>query len=124
MLFNFFYQRSLLPRQDAYADDHQIIYSHVDPATLDACVSHNVKVANHWYHENGMLVNESKHQGLFLGDTDYSFFFPVKDTLEIFGMERDNNKLDFSSHISNLCERILYGKWYCHSLEKKKPFPI
>ena len=73
MLFNFFYQRSLLPRQDAYADDHQIIYSHVDPATLDACVSHNVKVANHWYHENGMLVNESKHQGLVLGDTDYSF---------------------------------------------------
>ena len=35
-------------------------------------------------------------------------------------MEIDNNKLDYSSHISNLCERILYGKWYCHSLEKKK----
>lgn len=74
---------------NAYADDHQIYYSHVDPATLDACVSHNVKVANHWYHENGMLVNESKHQGLVLGDTDYSFSFPVKDTLEIFGMEID-----------------------------------
>jgi len=65
---------------------HQLYYSHVDPATLDACVSHNVKVANHWYHDNGMLVNESKHQGLVLGDTDYSFSFPVKDTLEIFGM--------------------------------------
>lgn len=90
---------------NAYADDHQIYYSHVDPATLDACVSHNVKVANHWYHENGMLVNESKHQGLVLGDTDYSFSFPVKDTLEIFGMEIDN-KLDFSSHVSNLCKRI------------------
>ena len=44
--------------------------SHVDPAALEACVSHNVGVANQWYHENGMLVNESKHQGLVLGDTE------------------------------------------------------
>ena len=64
---------------------------YVDPATLDARVSYNVKVANHWHHENG--------------DTDYSFSFPVKDTLEIFGTEIDN-KLDFSSHISNLGKRI------------------
>ena len=48
-------------------------------------------MANHWNHENG--------------DTDNSFSFPVKDTLEIFGTEIDN-KLDFSSHISNLCKRI------------------
>ena len=52
-----------------------------------------------------MLVNESKHQGLVLGDTDYNFSFPVKDMLEIFGMEIDN-KLNFSSHISNVCKRI------------------
>ena len=109
MLFNFFindlFFQVKTAKLNAYADDHQIYYSHVDPATLDACVSHNVKVANHWYHENEMLVNESKHQGLVLGDTDYSFSFPVKDTLEIFGMEIDN-KLDFSSHVSNLCKRI------------------
>ena len=90
MLFNFFindlFFHVKMAKLNAYADDHQIYYSHVDPATLDACVSHNVKVANHWYHDNGMLVNESKHQGLVLGDTDYSFSFPVKDTLEIFGM--------------------------------------
>ena len=109
MLFNFFindlFFQVKTAKLNAYADDHQVYYSHVDPATLDACVSHIVKVANHWYHENGMLVNESKHQGLVLGDTDYSFSFPVKDTLEIFGMEIDN-KLDFSSHVSNLCKRI------------------
>lgn len=52
-----------------------------------------------------MLVNESKHQGLVLGVTDYSFSFPVKDTLEIFGMEIDD-KLDFSSHISTICKKI------------------
>ena len=41
-------------------------------------------MANQWYHENGMLVNESKHQCLILSDTEYGFSFPVK---EIFGME-------------------------------------
>ena len=80
---------------NAYADDHQVYYSHVDPAALDACVSHDVGVANQWYHENGMLVNESKHQCLILGDTEYGFSFPVKDTLEIFGMEIDNNQIKF-----------------------------
>ena len=38
---------------NAYADDHQVYYSHVDPAALDACVSHDVGMANQWYHENG-----------------------------------------------------------------------
>ena len=32
------------------------------------------------------------------------FFFPVKDTLEIFGMEIDN-ELNFSKHISNICKK-------------------
>ena len=77
----------------------------VYPAALDACVSHDVDVANQWYRENGMLVNESKHQCLILGDTEYGFSFPVKDTLEIFGMEIDN-KLNFSKHISKVCKKI------------------
>ena len=42
---------------------------------------------------------------LVLDDTDYNFSFPVKDTLEIFGMEIDN-KLNFSSQISNVCKKI------------------
>ena len=30
-------------------------YSHIDPAALEAWVSHDVGVANQWYHElNGM----------------------------------------------------------------------
>ena len=57
--------------------------------------THDVGVANQWYHENRILVNESKPQGLVLGDTDYGFSFPVKDTLEIFGMEI-GNKMNFS----------------------------
>ena len=31
---------------NAYADDHQVYYSHVDPAALEECVSHDVGVAN------------------------------------------------------------------------------
>ena len=41
-----------------------------------------------------MLVNESKHQGLVFGETDFSFSFPVQETLQIFGMEIDK-KLNF-----------------------------
>ena len=60
---------------NAYADDHQEYDSHVDPPALEACVSHNVGVANQWYHENGMLVNKSKHRGLVLGDTEKAWIF-------------------------------------------------
>ena len=81
IIFGFFHVKKA--KLKAYADDHQVYYSHVDPAALDACVSHDVGVADQWYHENGMLVNESKHQCLILGDTEYGFSFPVKDTLEI-----------------------------------------
>ena len=109
MLFNIFINGLFFQvkkaKLNAYTDDHQVYYSHVDPAALKACVSHDVGVANQWYHENGMLVNESKHQGLVLGDTEYSFSFPVKDTLEIFGTEIDN-KPNFSKHISNVRKKI------------------
>ena len=39
---------------------------------------------------------------------EYGFSFPVKDTLEIFGIKIDNdhNKLNFSKHISNVCKKI------------------
>ena len=45
---------------------------------------------NSGYIENGMSVNESKNQSLVLGDTDYNFSCPVKDTFVILGMEIDN----------------------------------
>ena len=65
MLFNilindlFFHVKKA--KLNAYADDHQVYYSHHDPAVLEACVSHDVRLANQWYQENGKLVNESKH---------------------------------------------------------------
>ena len=73
MLFNIFINDIFFhvkkAKLNAYANDHQVYYSHVDPEALEACVSHDVGVANQWYHELGMLVNESKHQGLVLGET-------------------------------------------------------
>ena len=73
MLFNIFINDLFFLEKkakfNAYADDHQVYYSHVDPPALEACVCHDVwggggGGAKHWYHENGTLVNESKHQGL------------------------------------------------------------
>ena len=56
---------------------------------------------------NEILVEESKNQGLELGDTGYNFSFPEKDTLAIFGMEiQIDNNLDLSGHISNVCKKI------------------
>jgi len=72
---------------NAYADDHLVHYTHVDAAALEACVSHDFGVANQWYHKNG-----SRHQGLVVGDADYGFPFPLKDTLQIFGMEICNKR--------------------------------
>ena len=109
MLFNIFINDLFFhvkkAKLNAYADDHQVYYSHVDPAALEACVPLIGRAKIMRYHKNGMIVNESKHQCLILGDTEYGFSFPVKDTLEIFGMEIDN-KLNFSKHISNVCKKI------------------
>ena len=67
-----------------------------------------VETANQWYNENGMIVNESKHQALILGDTEYTFSFPVKVSIDIFGMNIDN-KLQFDSHVhvSLVCKKLI-----------------
>ena len=74
---------------NAYADDHQIYYSDTDPVALQECLCKEVEVANQWYSENSMIVNKSKHQALILGDTEHTFSFPVKASIDIFGMTID-----------------------------------
>ena len=56
---------------NAYADDHQIYHSDIDPVALEKFFCDEVELANLWYHNNGMIVNETKHQALILGKTDY-----------------------------------------------------
>ena len=72
---------------------------------LEECLCREVETANQWYIKNGMIVNENKHQALVLGDTEYTFSFPVKDSIDVFGMNIDN-KLLFDRHISSVCKKI------------------
>ena len=91
---------------NVYADDHQIYHSDIDPCTLEHCVINQVEVANLWYHNNGMIVNETKHQALILGKTDYSFsFLAVRESIDMFGVNIDS-KLNFSNHIRTMCKKI------------------
>ena len=70
----------------AYGDDHHVSYSNRDPMVLEECLCQEVETANQWYNRNGMIVNQSKHEALVIGDTDYTFFFPVKNSIDIFGL--------------------------------------
>ena len=90
---------------NAYADDHQIYSSNLDPHALEDCICQEVNVANQWYKNNGMIVNETKHQALILGKTDYNFCFPVNSSIDILEMTIDN-KLSFDNHISVICKKI------------------
>ena len=76
----------------------------VNSVTLP-CLCKEVEVANQWYSENGMIVNKSKHQALILGDTEHTFSFPVKESIDIFGMTIDN-KLQFDKHVSSICKKV------------------
>ena len=68
---------------------------------LEECGCKEVEVENQWYTENGMIVNKSKHQALILGDTEHTFSFSVKESIDIFGMTIDN-KLHFDKHVSSI----------------------
>lgn len=82
----------------AYADDHQLYSSDVDPVALENCICCEVRVANEWYRSIAMIVNETKHQAIVLGKTDHSFSFPLNDSLDIFGINIDN-RLRFDNYI-------------------------
>ena len=56
-------------------------------------------------YRNGMIVIQSKHQALVIGDTNYTFSFPVKDSIDIFGLNIDR-KLQFDKHISSVCRKV------------------
>jgi len=89
----------------AYAYDHQLYSSGVDPEALEKCICREVRVANEWYRSNGMIVNDTQHQAIVLGKTDHSFSFPLKDSLNIFGLNIDN-RLHFDNYISTTCQKI------------------
>ena len=71
---------------------------------LEECLCKEVEKANQWYNDNGMIVNETKHQALIPGDTEYTFSFPVRESINVFGMNID--KLQFDKHVSLVCRKI------------------
>ena len=109
MLFNIFindlFQHVKYAKLNAYADDHQIYSSNLDPLALEKCICQEVNVANQWYKNNGMIVNKKKHQALILGKNEHNFCFPVNNSLDIFGMTIDK-RLSFDNHVSVICKKI------------------
>ena len=94
----------------AYADDHQLYSSDVDPVALENCICREVRVANEWYRSNRMIVNETKHQqAIVLGKTDHFSSVAIKDSLDTFEINIDN-RLRFDNHISAICTKI-YGQF-------------
>ena len=109
MFFNIFindlFQHVKYAKLNAYADDHQIYSSSLDPLALEECICQEVNVANQWYKNNGMIFNQKKHQALILGKTEHTFNFPLNNATDIFGMTIDN-KLSFDNHVSVICKKI------------------
>ena len=70
------------------------VYSDRDPVALEECLCREVETADQWYNKNVMI-----------GDTEYTFSFPVEDSIDIFRMNIDNELL-FDRHISSVCKMI------------------
>ena len=98
---------------NAYADEHHIYSSNLDPLALEKCICQEVNVANEWYLNNGMIVNEAKHQAKILedrilrilGKTEHNFCFPVKNSIDLFWVTLDN-KLSSENCISVIYKKI------------------
>ena len=63
-------------------------------------------MANQWYKNNGMIVNEKKHQALILAKNEHNFSFPVNNSIDILGMTIDSTRLSFDNHVSVICKKI------------------
>jgi len=70
----------------------------------EECFCKEVETANQWYNDHGMIVNETKHQALIVGDTEHTFSFLVKELIDIFGMNFDT-KLQFDKRVCSLCKK-------------------
>ena len=89
----------------AYADDEQLYDSDIDPAEPEKRLLRELNTANTWYKNNGTIVNPEKHQAMVLGTTNYTFSFPVKNSVELFGMTIDT-EMNFKEHLATICNKI------------------
>ena len=102
MLFCLFFRIKSM-KLNAYADDEQLYNSDIDPAKLEKRLLRELNTANTWYNNNGMILNPEKHQAMVLGTTNYSLInhFPVKISMELFGMTIDT-EMNFKEHFATI----------------------
>ena len=50
-------------------------------------------------------MNPEKHQAMVLATTNYTFSFPVKNSIELFGMTIDT-EMNFKEHLATICNKI------------------
>ena len=63
-----------------------------------------MRVANEWYHNNRMILNETKHQAIVLEKTNHSFSLSLKDSLDVFGINIDS-RLHFDNYLQLFTRR-------------------
>ena len=92
---------------NGYADDQQLYDYDADPEVLDSPISHEIFIANALYHDSAMIyvVNPDKHHVMVIVNTNHSFSFPLKPSIELLGITVDN-KLAFDDHVSQVCKKI------------------
>ena len=52
-----------------------------------------------------MILNETEHEALMLGKTEHNFCFPLNNSVDMFGMTKDN-KLSVDNHLSVRYKKI------------------
>ena len=98
---------------NAYADDEQMYASDKDPLVkFEMKLQCQLLEAEQWFGMNVMITNPDKYQAMILGNTNYILSFtvndiniPVKDNIDLLGVNIDNN-LQFSSHVKNICTKV------------------
>jgi len=88
-----------------YVDDHQIYYPDRDLVAIEKCLCKELETANQRYNDNDMIDNETKHHALILSDTEYTFSFPVKKSIVLFGMNI-GSKLQFDKYTCSVCKKV------------------
>ena len=90
-----------LANLNAHAEDSCTRLHDKDPKELDRRLQHKIAIANNWYEQKGMIINQDKHQTIVLGNTDYEFSFPLRNSIDLLGVSIDNN-LSFNYHIKSI----------------------
>ena len=96
-----------------YADENQLYFSDVDPATVERVLNKELTVACDWFHNNKMVLNPEKCKALVLSRNRSVELFlyadgeliPLVHQVELLGVVVDDS-LYFSQHITKLSKKV------------------